>query len=65
MANNRKHHVEFRLQIIKDTLYGNSIGFLSRKWNKSIWLIRKWIDQHHLSGAKGLLPSATYQVRGA
>lgn len=56
MAKNRKHRTEFRLPIIKDTLHGNSIGFLSRKWNISTSLIRKWIDQHHSSGAKGLLP---------
>ncbi len=56
MAKNRKHSTEFRLQIIKDHLEGNSIRFLSKKWNISTSLIRKWIDHHRLSGAKGLLP---------
>jgi transposase len=56
MAKNRKHGTEFRLQIIKDNQKGNSINSLSNKWNISRSLIRKWIDQHSSSGAKGLLP---------
>src|SRR6267154_6186177 len=56
MAKNRKHGTEFRLQIIKDNQKGNSITFLSKKWNISRSLIRKWIDQHRSSGAEGMLP---------
>jgi transposase len=56
MRKNRKHGAEFRLQIIKDNQKGNSIGSLSKKWDISTSLIRKWIDHHCSSGAKGLLP---------
>jgi transposase len=56
MGKNRKHGAEFKLQIIKDNQQGNSIRFLSGKWNISTSLIRKWIDHHCSSGAKGLLP---------
>jgi transposase len=56
MKKNRKHKAEFRLQIIKDNLRGNSVRFLSKKWNISTSLIRKWIDHYRSSGKKGLLP---------
>jgi len=55
MAKNRKHEPEFRLQIIKENQKGNSITSLSKKWDISKSLIRKWIDHHSSSGAKGLL----------
>ena len=56
MAKNRRHGTEFRLQIIKDSQEGNSVTFLSKKWNISDSLIRKWLDHYRSSGAKGLLP---------
>jgi transposase len=56
MEKYRKHSAEFKLQIVKNNLSGTSIRFLSKKWNISTSIIRKWIDHHHLSGAKGLLP---------
>ena len=56
MAKNRKHGSEFRFQIIKDNRKGNSIRSLSKKWNISTSLIRKWIDHHASYGAKGLFP---------
>jgi len=55
MAKNRKHTAEFKLQIIKNNYRGDSIRYLSGKWNISTSLIRKWIDHHHSNGAKGLL----------
>lgn len=65
MAKNRKHGTEFRLQIIKDNHEGNSIRSLSKKWDISTSLIRKWIDQHCSSGAKGLLPKRSlYYTKG-
>jgi transposase len=54
MAKNRKHGTEFKLQIINDTLKGYSINSLSRKWNISTSVIRKWIDHHRSHGEKGL-----------
>jgi len=57
MAKNRKHSADFKLQIIKDNQRGDSIRFLSGKWNISTSLIRKWID-HYSTGAKGLLPKS-------
>ena len=55
MAKNRKHGTEFRLQIIKENLKGHSINSLSKKWDISTSLIRKWIDHHNSNGTKGLL----------
>jgi transposase len=55
MAKNRKHSVDFKLQVIEDNQQGESIRSLSRKWNISTSLIRKWIDHHCSDGAKGLL----------
>lgn len=55
MGKNRKHLAEFKLQIIRDHLTGDSITSLSKKWDISPSLIRKWIDHHSSSGAKGLL----------
>lgn len=54
MAKNRKHGTEFKLQIIKDNLKGHSINSLSRKWDISTSVIRKWIDHHRSDGEKGL-----------
>lgn len=56
MGKNRKHGAEFRLQVIKDNLGGSSITHLSKKWDISSSLIRKWIDHHGSYGTKGLLP---------
>ena len=56
MAKNRKHSASFRLQIIKDNQQGDSIRYLSEKWNISTSLIRNWIDHYGSNGAKGLLP---------
>lgn len=56
MGKNRKHGAEFRLQVIQDNQKGHSINSLSKKWNLSTSLIRKWIDHHCSSGTKGLLP---------
>jgi transposase len=56
MKKNRKHGAEFRLQIIKDNQKGSSVLSLSKKWNISTSLIRKWIDHHSSLGTKGLLP---------
>jgi len=55
MAKNRKHGTEFKLQIIKDNLKGHSINSLSRKWDISTSVIRKWIDHHRSDGKKGFL----------
>ncbi len=55
MAKNRKHSVAFRLQIVINHQQGQSIRSLSHKWNISTSLIRKWIDQHWINGATGLL----------
>lgn len=57
MAKNTKHSAAFRLQILKDNQRGDSIRSLSKKWNISTSLIRKWIDQHCSDGTKGLLPN--------
>jgi transposase len=54
MAKNRKHGTEFKLQIIDDNLKGYSINSLSRKWDISTSVIRKWIDHHRSDGEKGL-----------
>jgi transposase-like protein len=54
MAKNRKHGTEFKLQIINDNLKGYSINSLSRKWDISTSVIRKWIDHHRSDGEKGL-----------
>ena len=60
MAKNRKHGSEFRFQIIKD----NSIRSLSKKWNITTSLIRKWIDHPASYGVKGLLPKCySYYTR--
>lgn len=56
MGKNRKHGAEFRLQVIKDNLRGSSVTHLSKKWDISRSLIRKWIDHHVSYGTKGLLP---------
>src|SRR5258708_798171 len=58
MTKNRKHSADFKLQIIKDNQQGDSIRSLSGKWNISTSLIRKWIDHHCSTGAKGLLPKS-------
>jgi transposase len=64
MAKNRKHSADFKLQIIKDHQQGDSIRYLSGKWNLSTSLIRKWIDQYGSNGAKGLLSkSAVYHTK--
>lgn len=55
MAKNRKHGTEFKLQIIEDNTKGWSINSLSKKWNVSTSVIRKWIDHHRSDGEKGLL----------
>ena len=54
MAKNRKHGTEFKLQIINENLKGYSINSLSRKWNISTSVIRKWVDHHRSNGEKGL-----------
>jgi transposase len=56
MAKNRKHGTEFKLQIVEEHLKGHSANYLSKKWDISKSLIRKWIDHHASSGAKGLQP---------
>ena len=56
MEKNRRHSAEFRLKIVKSHLGGNSINSLAKKWELSTSLIRKWIDMHRESGARGLLP---------
>jgi transposase len=56
MEKYRKHQAEFKKQIIEDYQKGNSIRFLSKKWNISTSQIRKWIDHHCALGTKGLLP---------
>lgn len=56
MAKNRKHSSEFRLQIVRDHQQGHSVRSLSKRWELSTSIIRKWIDHHGLLGAKGLLP---------
>jgi transposase len=53
MAKNRKHGTEFKLQIINDNLKGHSVKSLSRKWDISTSVIRKWIDHHRSDGEKG------------
>jgi transposase len=53
MAKNRKHGTEFKLQIIKDRQNGKSIRSLSKKWDISTSVIRKWIDHHRSDGEKG------------
>jgi transposase len=53
MARNRKHSTEFKLQIINDNLKGYSINSLSRKWDISTSVIRKWVDHHRSNGEKG------------
>lgn len=58
MTKNRKHTVDFKLQIIKDHRKGHSVGSLSREWDISTSLIRKWLDQHHYHGTTGLLPKS-------
>lgn len=64
MAKNRKHSATFRLQIIKENQKGHSVRSLSKTWNLSSSLIRKWIDQHCSNGSKGLLPkSHVYYAR--
>lgn len=55
MRKNRKHKAEFRLQIIKENQKGSSVKSLSKKWDLSTSLIRKWIDHHSSLGTKGLL----------
>ena len=54
MAKNRKQETEFKLQIIDENLKGYSINSLSRKWNISTSVIRKWVDHHRSNGEKGL-----------
>lgn len=54
MAKNRKHGTEFKLRVINDNLKGFSINSLSRKWDISTSVIRKWIDHHRSNGKKGL-----------
>ncbi len=56
MKKNRKHGSEFRLQIIKEIQKGKSVHSLSKQWEISTSLIRKWVDHHSCSGPKGLLP---------
>ena len=58
MAKNRKHGTKFKLQIVEENLGGQSVTSLSKKWNISTSLIRKWIDHHCYNGAKGLLPKS-------
>ncbi|MNL08833.1 Transposase [compost metagenome] len=54
MAKNRKYGTAFKLQVIKDNLKGFSINSLSRKWDISTSVIRKWIDHHRSNGEIGL-----------
>ena len=54
MAKNRKHAMGFKLQVINENLKGFSINSLSRKWDISTSVIRKWIDHHRSNGEKGL-----------
>lgn len=54
MAKNRKHSTEFRLQIVKSHQGGHSLRSLSKTWDISDSLIRKWIDHYNLSGETGL-----------
>ena len=52
----------FRLQIIKDNQKGNSVISLSKKWNISTSLIRKWIDHHSSLGSKRIVAKARFII---
>lgn len=56
MAKNRKHEAEFKLQVVEEHLKGHPVNSLSKKYEISRSLIRKWIDHHRSNGTEGLLP---------
>jgi transposase len=58
MAKNRKHEAEFKLQVIEEHVKGHPVNFLSKKYEISRSLIRKWIDHHRSNGTEGLLPKS-------
>lgn len=55
MGKYRKHESSFKLKLVKAHQYGESVNGLSNKWGVSTSQIRKWIDQHAVSGMAGLL----------
>lgn len=58
MAKNRKHEAEFKLQVIEEHLMGHPVNSLSKQYEISRSLIRKWIDHHRSNGTEGLLPKS-------
>jgi transposase len=53
---NRKHGAEFRLKLVREHLSGSSINGVSKKYEVSKSLLKKWISHYRLWGVKGLFP---------
>lgn len=61
MAKHTKRSTEFKLQLVKEKLKGNSYTGLSNKWGVPVTQLMKWCDQYSSLGATGLLPRSSHQ----
>lgn len=61
MAKHTKRSTEFKLQLVKEKLKGNSYTGLSKKWDVPATQLRKWTDQYNSLGPAGLLPRSCHQ----
>lgn len=61
MAKHTKRSAEFKLQLVKEKLKGNSYTGLSKKWGVPVTQLMKWCDQYTSLGATGLLPRSSHQ----
>lgn len=61
MAKHTKRSAEFKLQLVKEKLKGNSYGGLSKEWGVPVTQLMKWCDQYSSLGAAGLLTRSSHQ----